>query len=90
MTKYIPAKKVVIGSDGRRDATFGAIPRLRNDQQALRFLPARIRSQAGRMDMNFNAWFDGPGEVLNIGVGTRALLIPTDKYSFGCLDTDLA
>jgi len=89
-TKYVTAKKCIIMSGGRLDATFGGIPRFGSDQQALRYLPGRISSQNGRMDMTFNAWFDNPREVLSIGVGTRALLIPTDKTAFGCLDTDLA
>jgi hypothetical protein len=90
MTPYIPRKKVVVGSNARMDATFGNVPRFPGEQQALQYLPARITSSNGRMDLNFNAWFSADRTALNIGVGARPLLIPTDKFAFGCLDTDLA
>lgn len=89
-TAYLPKKKVIVLSNARRDATFGHIPRFPGEQQAMAYLPSRISTENGRMDLNFNAWFSPDRTALNIGVGTRPLLIPTDKFSFGCLDTDLA
>ena len=77
-------------SGGRLDATFGNIPRFPGDVQALRYLPGRVSNIDARQDMNFNAWFDKSRTNLEIGVGSRVLLIPTDKGAFGCLDTDLA
>jgi len=89
-TLYIPRKKCVVLAPGGRKATFGGVPRFPGEQQALQYLPSRIMAGESRMDVNFNAWFSTDRESLTIGCAARPLLIPVDKFSFGCLDTDLA
>jgi hypothetical protein len=90
VTKYIPDDKVIIESGGRLDAYFGAIPNFGQDGRALRYMPSSRFASPGRgMDMTVNAWLDNPGEVLNVGVGARVLLVPTAIDTFGCLDTGI-
>lgn len=83
-----PDKVVVIASSGRLDATFGNVPRIVPvDARVAPFLPTRISSRAGGMDLHPNAWIDQTGENLYAGVSSRPLLIPTAIDTYGCLNT---
>ncbi len=92
-----PAKVVVRDSQGRFDATFGAIPnigKLIGGQNAaalniLPELPGRVPNAAGGMDLFTNAWLTNDGEQLFGGVGARPLMIPTAIDTYGTLDTGL-
>lgn len=89
MTKYVPDDKVIILSDARFNATFGGIPTFGNDGRAAKFIPGRIQNAAAGMDMQMNAWISPDGSVLNVGFGSRPLLIPTEIDGFACLDTQI-
>jgi hypothetical protein len=90
-TLYLPRKKVImLGDNSELRTTFGGIPKFPSERALQGYLPRRVSNAGKGADMSFNAWASGNREVLNIGVGTRMLLIPVDKTAFGCLDTDLA
>lgn len=83
-----PTKVIVRASGGRMDATFGNVPRIvPPDARVAPFLPTRISSRAGGMDLHPNAWIDQTGENLYAGVSSRPLLIPTAIDTYGCLNT---
>ena len=83
-----PTKVIVRASSGRMDATFGAVPRIvPPDARVAPFLPTRVSSRAGGMDLFPNAWIDQTGENLYAGVSSRPLMIPTAIDTFGCLNT---
>jgi hypothetical protein len=83
-----PDKVVVRASSGRMDATFGNIPKIVGaDPRVAPFLPPRISSRAGGMDLHPHAWIDETGENLKAGVASRPLLIPTAIDTYGCLNT---
>lgn len=89
-----PGKVIVRSSNGRMDATFGAIPNIGAEMGAgsrslLPELPGRISNANGGMDFFTNAWLSPDGEQLFGGVGARPLMIPTAIDTFGCLDTQL-
>ena len=88
-TRFMHADKVIVrASGGRLDATFGNVPRIVPvDARVAPFLPTRISSRAGGMDLHPNAWVDQTGENLYAGVSSRPLLIPTAIDTFGCLNT---
>lgn len=91
-TKYVPDKKVImLSSDSRFDATFGAVPRFAPpDSRVLPFLPRRMTSSRRGLDLFPNAWITPDGEQLIAGLASRPLLIPTAIDQYGCIDTDLA
>jgi hypothetical protein len=83
-----PDKVIVRASSGRLDATFGNVPRIvPPDARVAPFLPTRVSSRAGGMDLHPNAWIDQTGENLYAGVSSRPLLIPTAIDTYGCLNT---
>lgn len=90
-TKFMDdGKVVVLSSDARLDATFGAVPRIASpDSRALPYLPSRISTSGSRMDMFTNAWLSNDGEQLKVAVASRPLMIPTAIDTYGCLDTQL-
>jgi len=89
--RYIDKKKVImLSSSGRLDATFGAIPSFAPvDSRVLPFVPSRMSSAPGGMDMFTNAWISDDNQQLFVGVGARPLMIPTAIDTFGCLDTGI-
>lgn len=88
-TKYIDNESaIVFAMDGRRDATFGAIPQLvPPEQRVLPFIPAEIASPDRGLAMSTFAWVTPDGSELMGSVGARPLLIPTAIDTFGRLDT---
>lgn len=94
-TPYItPAKVIVRASDGRMDATFGAIPNIGRElgvggPNLLPELPSRINQPGGGLgiDLALNAWLTDDGEHLFAGVGSRPLMIPTAIDTYGCIAT---
>lgn len=86
---YVGQDKVIMLSEGARlDLTWGAIPLLRRpESSALAFLPPRISSSEGLLDLTTNAWFSPDGKHLMVSAGTRPLTIPTAIDTFGCLTT---
>ncbi len=89
LVPYVGDDSVIMLSDGARlDLTFGAIPMfVRPEQRALAFLPPRISSGEGGLDLTTNAWFNPDGKTLKVSAGTRPLTIPTAIDTFGCIDT---
>jgi len=94
-TQFIdPGNVVVRASQGRMDATFGAIPNIGTlvggqSTNLLPELPGRLSNSAGGMDLFTNAWLTNDGEQLYGGVGARPLIIPTAIDTYGCLITQL-
>lgn len=88
-TDFVAADKVIVrSSKGRMDMSYGAIPRLvPPDSRVLPFLPGRMSDTGTGRDLFMNAWIDGPGENLSVGVATRPLCIPIAIDTFGCLST---
>lgn len=85
-TTFVGDNKVIIDSDGRLDLTYGAIPMIvAPDQRALPFLPPRISSVSGGLDLTTNAWITPDGKRVMVSAGTRPLTIPTAIDTFGCL-----
>jgi hypothetical protein len=83
-----PANVVMRASSGRLDATFGAIPRIvPPEARVLPFMPGRISSVGGNIDLFTNVWVSDDGEQLFGGVGARPLLIPTAIDTFGVIYT---
>ncbi len=89
ITQYIDPNKVVVrASEGRLDASFGAIPNLDEifgTQQMLNEVPNRISDVAGGLDIFPNVWRSPDNNVLNYGVASRPLMIPTAIDTFGCI-----
>jgi hypothetical protein len=83
--QYIGADNVTMLTDAPLDKHFGGLPNFGTDGRALRFLPRRIARNG--MDFNFVSWISPNGQELNIGVGSRPLLVPTAIDGFGTLDT---
>lgn len=94
-TRYMdPAKVIVRDSNGRLDATFGAIPNIgkalgAQPMNLLPEFPGRFSMPNGGMDLFTNVWVTPDGEQIFGGVGARPLMIPTAIDTFGCLDTQL-
>lgn len=86
-TRYLVGQAVVMNDD-RKDATFGGIPNFgtfAGGQRALN-LPTRMTDRGRMFDMTVNSYIDR-NEVLFVGLGTRALLIPRSKTSIACVHT---
>jgi hypothetical protein len=93
-TPYMdPGKVIIMSSNARLDATFGAIPHIGSligaGQRLFPEMPTRFTSISNGIDMFTNIWLTPDGEQLMGGVGTRPLMIPTAIDSFGCLDTQI-
>lgn len=86
-TPFVATNKVIMLCDGARlDLTFGAIPMIvQPDQRALPFLPPRISSASGGIDLTTNAWITPDGKQVVVSAGTRPLTIPTAIDTFACL-----
>lgn len=85
-TTFVADNKVILNGDGRLDLTYGAIPMiLAPDQRAMPFLPPRISSASGGLDLTTNAWCTPDGKRVMVSAGTRPLTIPTAIDTFGCL-----
>lgn len=86
LTSFVGDTKVIMLGDGRLDLTYGAIPMIvPPDQRALNFLPPRIASASGGLDLTTNAWVTPDGKRVMVSAGTRPLTIPTAIDTFGCL-----
>ena len=90
-TKYLPDDKVVVMcSDCRLDATWGAVPhagKALGQGNLLPELPPRFSMADMNMDMFTYVYLSEDGSQLNGVVAARPLLIPTAIDQFGCLDT---
>jgi hypothetical protein len=88
LTQFIDPDNVVMTCDGARlDLTFGAIPMIvAPDQRALPFLPPRISSAGGGIDLTTNAWVTPDGKHVMVSAGTRPLTIPTAIDTFARLN----
>jgi hypothetical protein len=86
LTSYIDTNNLIMMGDGRLDLTFGAIPMIvPPDQRALPFLPPRISSVSGGLDLTTNAWITPDGKHVMVSAGTRPLTIPTAIDTFARL-----
>jgi hypothetical protein len=87
-TPFIDTDNVIMTCDGARlDLTFGAIPMIvAPDQRALPFLPPRISSASGGLDLTTNAWVTADGKQVMVSAGTRPLAIPTAIDTFARLN----
>jgi Phage major capsid protein E len=86
LTPFVADNKVILDSGGRLDLTYGAIPMIvAPDQRALPFLPPRISSAGGGLDLTTNAWVTNDGKRVMVSAGTRPLTIPTAIDTFGCI-----
>jgi len=91
VTKYIPDGKYIIEAGERYDATFGGILKFGEDTQAMNYLGgARLNSADLLQDLDFNAWISLDRTVINLGIGTRPLLIPVAIDTYGCGSADTA
>ena len=88
-TSFIdPAKVIMKSNDTRLDATYGSIPKFRqNNADSLRFMPGRISNRDARIDFFPNSWITEDGQTLNVAIASRPLLIPTAIDTFGCIAT---
>jgi hypothetical protein len=85
-TPFVADNKVILCGDGRLDLTYGAIPMIvAPEQRALPFLPPRISSSSGGLDLTTNAWVTDDGKRVMVSAGTRPLTIPTAIDTFGCI-----
>lgn len=85
-TPFIADNNVIMLSDGRLDLTYGAIPMIvQPDQRAMPFLPPRISSAGGGLDLTTNAWVTPDGKRVMVSAGTRPLTIPTAIDTYGRL-----
>lgn len=85
-TPFVGDNKVIMLGEGRLDLTYGAIPMITTpDQRALPFLPPRISSAGGGLDLTTNAWVTPDGKRVMVSAGTRPLTIPTAIDTYGCL-----
>ena len=83
-----PAKVIMKSNDTRLDATYGSIPKFRqNNADSLRFMPGRITNRDARVDFFPNSWVTEDGQTLNVSISARPLLIPTAIDTFGCIAT---
>ena len=87
LTPFVADQKVIMLCDGARlDLTYGAIPMIMGpDQRAMPFLPPRISSSSGGLDLTTNAWVTPDGKRVMVSAGTRPLTIPTAIDTFGCI-----
>lgn len=89
-----PAKVILLSSDSRFDALFGAVPHIGRalgltggSGVNLPELPTRFGSREAGMDMFTNLWLSQEGDQLYGGVASRPLMVPTSIDTYGCLDT---
>lgn len=88
---YIPDGKWIVESGGRYDATFGGIVTIGKSAEAMSLLGgARITQRDLLQDLDLNAWISNDRTSINLGIGTRPLLIPVGIDTFGCGDADAA
>lgn len=87
ITEYVdPGKVIMLNPNSRRDLTWGGIPTIGGrDPRALPFMPGRVSSTAGGIDLHYNAWVEKDNTALTVQVGARPLTIPTAIDTFGCL-----
>lgn len=86
LTTYVDTHNVIMLSDGRLDLTFGAIPIIvPPDQRVMPFLPPRISSAGGGLDLTTNAWVTADNKHVMVSAGTRPLTIPTAIDTFARL-----
>ncbi len=88
LVPYIdPEKMLIMCEKSRLDLTFGAVPMIvAPDQRALPFLPPRLSSSAGGLDLFTNAYVSEDGSTVMVSAAARPLTIPTAIDTFGCLD----
>jgi len=85
-TPFVSDNNVIMLTDGRLDLTYGAIPMIVSpDQRAMPFLPPRISSAGGGLDLTTNAWVTPDGKRVMVSAGTRPLTIPTAIDTYGRL-----
>jgi len=88
IVKYVTEDKVIVLGPGRKDLTWGNIPRIGGmDPRVLPYLPQRVSSSSGGMDLIQTAWLEKDGSGITVQVGARPLCIPTAIDTFGCIDT---
>jgi len=89
ITEYVdPNLVIMLNPNSRRDLTWGGIPTIGGrDPRALPFMPGRVSSTAGGIDLHYNAWVEKDNTALTVQVGARPLTIPTAIDTFGCLNT---
>jgi hypothetical protein len=89
-TPYLdPVKVIAMSMDSRRDAAFGAIPKIvEPDQRIRRFIPVR-RLSGGGMDMFTDGWVSQSGKNISVSVASRGLYIPVAIDQYGCLNTGI-
>jgi len=88
ITKYLPAKKVVMWDDtAPRDLTWGEIALLpaTAGQQQLSFVPSRMSFGRQGMDFQLVAYTTPDRKNLVLNVGCRPLTIPTAIDSIACM-----
>jgi hypothetical protein len=87
-TPFLDTNKVImLSSTARLDLTWGAIPMIvPPDQRALPFLPPRISSEGGRLDLTTSAWITPNGQSVMISASSRPLAIPTAIDTFGAIN----
>ena len=86
ITEYVTPGKVIAIGNGRLDLTWGGIPTVGAlDARVLPFLPRRVSSSAGGMDLHQTAWIEKDNTALTVQVAARPLTIPTAIDTFGCL-----
>lgn len=88
ITAYLPSDKVVVhaGSEYLNTA-FGSMFNFNQIQAPIPSLRGRLSVPELGFDLFVNNWVDPNGETLHIGVGARALMIPTLLDSIVCIDT---
>lgn len=87
-TYYIGADNVLVIAPGRRDLTYGDIPRIvAPDPRVAPIVLGRVSNMEGGMDLIHNAWVTPEGTSVHGAVYSRPLAIPTAIDTFGCLDT---
>lgn len=96
-TPYMnPSKVLVMSTQTRLDAAFGAVPNIgellgaSTRAQFLPELPPRLSSVNGAFDIFLNAWMDERMENLFAGAASRPVMIPTNLDGFGAINTGIA
>ena len=78
-----PENVLMFCKNSRLDLSYGSIPRIvRPDPRVRPFLPPRISSSKGLLDLTPNAWVSPDGTHVSVSVGTRPLTIPTAIDTF--------
>jgi len=88
ITPYVDPDSAILIAPGRLDLTWGGIPKIGAvDSRALPFMPNRVASTAGGIDLHQTAWVEKDNSGLTVQVASRPLTIPTAIDTFGCLNT---